>query len=348
MTLVAATSASASAVASGAVEAPPGRHPATRTLHVARREQEAADVVQLWLEPADGPPLPGWEPGAHLDLILRPDLVRQYSLCGDPADGSSWRIGVQLAPGGGRGGSRAVFGTLHPGATVQVRGPRNAFGLRPSPRYVFLAGGIGITPILPMVERAERLGADWSLVYGGRTRSGMPFLDRLARHGNRVRVLPQDETGLLPLAELLATAQPDTLVYGCGPQPLLDAAEDAMRTWPEGSLVVERFAPAPAGTAPGGSPDGSPGDAAFEVELAGSGRVVEVGPGVSVLQALEDAGVPMLSSCREGTCGTCEVGVLRGEVDHRDRLLTPAERAANDAMMVCVSRCRGTRLVLDL
>ncbi|HET9656969.1 MAG TPA: PDR/VanB family oxidoreductase [Kineosporiaceae bacterium] len=328
----------------------PPVHPAARvrgglTLRVARREQEAADVVQLWLETLDGQPVPAWDPGAHLDLVLCPDLVRQYSLCGDPADRSALRIAVQLAPDGGRGGSRAVFDTLRPGVRVEVRGPRNAFALRPSPRYLFLAGGIGITPILPMLDRAAASGAQWQLVYGGRSRSGMPFLDRLAAHGDRVRVLPQDETGLLPLTELLAEPRPDTLVYCCGPLPLLEAVQAAMQEWPDGCLVFERFTPAPA--APGAA-TGPAGDGGFEVELAGSGRVVPVGPGISVLQALEEAGVPVLSSCREGTCGTCEVGVVSGEVDHRDRLLTPQERAAGETMMVCVSRCLGPRLVLDL
>jgi ferredoxin-NADP reductase len=206
-----------------------------------------------------------------------------------------------------------------------------------------VAGGIGITPLLPMVARAEDLGADWQLVYGGRTRAGMPFLQRLQEYGNRVRVLPQDEAGLLPLAELVGTPLADTLVYCCGPAPLLDAIDAMMAGWPEGSLVVERFT-----TASTPWPHADAEDHAFEVELAGSGRVITVEPGVSVLEALERAGVPMISSCREGTCGTCEVDVLDGEVDHRDRLLTPQERAANETMMVCVSRCRGPRLRLDV
>jgi ferredoxin-NADP reductase len=325
-----------------------------RTLRVARRHQASDDVVQLWLEPSDGTALPRWEPGAHIDLVLSDSLIRQYSLCGDPADGAVWQVAVQLAPGGGRGGSRAVFERLHPGCEVPTRGPRNAFALRASRRYLFVAGGIGITPILPMITDAERVGADWELVYGGRTRAGMPFLDRLLPFGDRVRVLPQDEVGLLPLAELLTAPRPDTLVYCCGPAPLLDAIERAMAGWPAGSLVVERFTPASAGSEPvgseaaGGGPVSGSDQRSFEVELAGSGRVVTVEPGVSVLAALERAGVPVLSSCREGTCGTCEVAVLAGQVEHHDRLLTPEEQAADETMMVCVSRSRGGRLVLDL
>jgi ferredoxin-NADP reductase len=320
------------------------RGPATgsrpRTMRVGRRELLTADVVSLWLEPPDGAPLPSWEAGAHIDLLLRPDLIRQYSLCGDPTDDSAWRIAVQRAPGGGRGGSRMVIDELDVGAQLQVRGPRNAFPLRPGPRYLFIAGGIGITPILPMLARAEQLRADWELVYGGRTRATLPFLPELRRYGGRVRVLPQDETGLFPVAALLGVPQEGALVYCCGPQPLLVAVEAAMAGWPDGALAVERFAP-------GEPPTGGHG-AAFEVELATGGRVVPVPPERSLLQALEDAGVPVLSSCREGTCGTCEVGVLDGQVDHRDRLLTDEEKAAGDTMLVCVSRAVGTRLVLDL
>jgi ferredoxin-NADP reductase len=335
-------------VTQGRATAPPSARRELHTLRVRRREQVATDVVRLWLVRADGQALPEWEPGAHIDLFLAENLVRQYSLCGDPADRSVWQIAVQLAPDGGRGGSREVFERLHTGDGVTARGPRNAFALRPSPRHLFVAGGIGITPILPMLDLAQQSGSDWRLVYGGRTRAGMPFLQRLQAYGDRVRVLPQDEAGLLPLAELVGTPLPDTLVYCCGPQPLLDAVEQVMAGWPAQSLVVERFAPAPehdgtADAAPAGS-----GEERFEVELAGSGRVIEVPPGVSVLQALEHAGVPMLSSCREGTCGTCEVGVLAGTVDHRDRLLTPEEQAAGDTMLVCVSRSKGPRIVLDL
>jgi ferredoxin-NADP reductase len=336
----------------------------TRVLRVARREPAACEVVALWLEPVDDPPLPGWEPGAHLDLLLPGNLVRQYSLCGDPGDGSVWQVAVQLPPDGGRGGSRTVFEQLHPGREVTVRGPRNAFALRPSPRYLFVAGGIGITPLLAMVDRAQQDGADWQLVYGGRTRAGMPFLQRLAEYGERVRVAPQDEVGLLPLPELVRTPQPDTLVYCCGPLPLIDALEAAMAQagWPRQSLVVERFASGtPTGPLPGddarpagsfrsrkGAEPTSETEWTFEVELAGNGQLITIGPDVSVLEALEQAGVSVMSSCRKGICGSCEVDVLAGTIDHRDQLLTPEEQAANDTMLICVSRSVGPRLLLDL
>jgi ferredoxin-NADP reductase len=306
-------------------------------LVVTGRDDLADGVVALNLARADNDPLPAWEPGAHIDLVPGPDLVRQYSLCGDPAERRVWRIAVLREPAG-RGGSAHVHDRLSVGDRVAAVGPRNRFPLRHSPRYIFLAGGIGITPILPMLAAAERAGASWRLLYGGRRRNSMAFLPDLAHYGDRVSVVPQDESGLLDLDGPLGTPVPDTLVYCCGPEPLLAAVAERCRAWPAGSLHVERFAAAP---------DSAAGPA-FEVELRASGRVVAVPAGTSILRSVEDAGVAVLSSCREGTCGTCETDVLDGVPDHRDSVLTDAERAAGDVMMICVSRSLSQRLVLDL
>jgi ferredoxin-NADP reductase len=314
---------------------------AERELVVAERCPAAEDVVALTMAPVDGEPLPAWEPGAHVDLLLGNGMERQFSLCGDPDDASAWRIAV-LREQAGRGGSAYVHDALAPGTRVRVRGPRNHFALEPAPSYLFVAGGIGITPILPMLAAADRAGAAWRLLYGGRRRATMAFLDRLAAYGDRVDVSPQDETGLLDLDAALGAPAPGTLVYCCGPEPLLRAVEERCAAWPEGALHTERFAPA---VAPGDAA-ASPGEA-FEVELA-DGRTLGVAPGTSILETLEAAGVGVLSSCREGTCGTCETGVLQGEPDHRDAVLTPAERAENDVMMICVSRSHSPKLVLDL
>jgi ferredoxin-NADP reductase len=221
-----------------------------------------------------------------------------------------------------------------------VRGPRNNFPLVGSPRYLFIAGGIGITPILPMIRAAEAAGAEWRLVYGGRQRASMAFLDELAHYGDRVSIRPQDETGLLDLDALLGTPEPDTLVYCCGPEPLLAAVEQRCHAWPPRSLHVERFSPKPL-TEPVLTE-------AFEVVLRQSELELTVPPDRSILSVVEAAGVGVLSSCAEGTCGTCETAVLDGEPDHRDSVLTEEERQANDCMMICVSRSRGPRLVLDL
>jgi ferredoxin-NADP reductase len=309
-------------------------------LQVTRRVVGAEGVVVLDLRDPTGADLPTWAPGAHIDLKLRDDLTRQYSLCGDPAEHSVWRIAVLRDPQG-RGGSAHVHDLLTEGCDVEVRGPRNHFALMPSPRYVFIAGGIGITPILPMLAAAEEAGSDWELHYGGRSRRSMAFLESLEQStGTRVTPHPQDEVGLMDLPRILGTPRPDTLVYTCGPAPLLEAVERQCAAWPEGSLHIERFSPKelaePARTD------------TFEVQLASSGRTLSVPPDKSVLQVLLEAGVGVLSSCQEGTCGTCETPVLAGVVDRRDSLLTPAEQAANDTMFVCVSRAACPRLVLDL
>ncbi|MFI6931495.1 PDR/VanB family oxidoreductase [Streptomyces sp. NPDC050287] len=304
-------------------------------LVVEEREFAADGVLALTLRHPLGEELPVWEPGAHVDVVLGPDLERQYSLCGDPADRTAWRIAVLREPDG-RGGSAYVHERLGQGDKVRVRGPRNHFALRPAPRYRFVAGGIGITPILPMLAAAEAAGAEWSLLYGGRTRQSMAFTEELRGYGDRVTIAPQDETGLLDLASVLDGLPEGTLVYCCGPGPLLDAVEARC---PAGALHVERFEPKVQEVG---------GNTEFEVELARSGRTLTVPADVSVLDAVRGAGVEVLFSCTEGTCGTCETDVLEGDPDHRDSVLSDEEREAGETMLICVSRCRGKRLVLDL
>ncbi|SSC24337.1 Phthalate dioxygenase reductase, partial [Klenkia terrae] len=303
-------------------------------LRVAAKTRAAEGVVVLTLTDPDGGRLPDWTPGSHVDLVLPDGSTRQYSLCGDRWDAYAYRVGVLREPVG-RGGSAWVHDELQVGDLVGVGGPRNQFRLVPAQRYLFLAGGIGITPLLPMVAAADRLGADWRLVYGGRPRASMAFLDELAPYGDRGTLWPQDERGLLPLAELLTGT--DAQVYCCGPGALLDAVE---ATCPPGLLRTERFA---------AKEQGAPvRDTPFTVVLDRTGAEVVVTPQLSVLEAVRSAGVEVLSSCREGTCGTCETAVLAGDPDHRDSILDEAERAAGDCMFVCVSRSRGDRLVLDL
>ena len=308
-------------------------------LVVAARTEAAEGVVCLTLRHPDGEPLPAWTPGAHIDLLLDGGLIRQYSLCGRPEDRGGWQIAVLREPRS-RGGSVQVHDRLPEGATVRVRGPRNAFPLRPAARHLFIAGGVGITPVLPMVEAAEAAGADWRLLYGGRTRASMAFRDRLAPYGARVLLRPQDEYGLLDLAEFLGPPEEGTLVHACGPEPLLQAVEAQCAAWPPGTLGVERFAAAR-------SAEPRPTEA-FELVLARAGLTLTVPPDRSVLQVVTEAGVPVDFSCQEGTCGTCETDVLDGTPDHRDSLLSEDERVSGDTMLICVSRSRGPRLVLDL
>jgi ferredoxin-NADP reductase len=291
---------------------------------VAGKTRLAGNVALLTLT-ADA--LPSWDPGAHVDLHLPCGLTRQFSLCGDPNDPGAWRVAVLREPEG-RGGSAYVHDVLAEGDEVAVSGPRNNFPLVEADDYLFIAGGIGITPILPMLPAVK---SPWRLFYGGRTRSSMAFADELPP--GDVTLWPQDERGLLDLDAILAGAGPGTAVYACGPESLLDAVE-ARRP----DVHLERFR-ANAEPAAGES---------FEVELASSGRVLEVTSGNTILQTLRGAGLQVLTSCEEGTCGTCETGVLAGVPDHRDTVLTQAERDAGDIMMICVSRARTPRLGLDL
>ncbi|MFJ9900875.1 PDR/VanB family oxidoreductase [Streptomyces sp. NPDC091280] len=310
------------------------------TLEVSAKEPMAEGVVALTLTHPAGARLPDWTPGSHIDLVLPDGTTRQYSLCGDRWDPYTYRIAVLREPAS-RGGSAYVHERLRPGDRVGMGGPRNHFPLVPSEKYLFIAGGIGITPLLPMVHQAELLGADWQLLYGGRTRASMAFQDELtAAYGDRVHVVPQDELGLLDLAAWLGTPRPETNVYCCGPGPLLGAVETACASWPSYVLRTERFIAA-AQAAP-------VRDTSFEVELRRTGRTVTVTPDVSVLEAVRRAGVDVLSSCEQGTCGTCLTPVLDGRPDHRDSILADHERAASDCMFLCVSRSCSDRLVLDL
>jgi ferredoxin-NADP reductase len=303
---------------------------------IRRVVHEAEDVVSLVLTSADGHPLPAWLPGAHLDVFLPSGRQRQYSLCGVPDDRSAYRIAVRRIADGD-GGSREVHDELRDGAPLRVRGPRNAFSLvGTAEAYLFVAGGIGITPILPMVRACHERGVPWRLVYVGRSRASMPFLAELERLGGGVEVRPDDEYGPPDLAAILSRAPQGAAVYLCGPPPLMAPAARIMRLVnPSGSLHTERFSP-PAVT--GGQP--------FATHLRRSDITVEVGATESALAAIRRELPDVAYSCRQGFCGTCRVRVLGGEVEHRDRLLTDEQR--RDSMLVCVSRAASGPLVLDL
>lgn len=308
-------------------------------LIVTAKAKVADEVVALTLAHPDGRRLPDWTPGSHIDVVLPSGLNRQYSLCGDRWDAHSYRIAV-LHEAEGRGGSAYIHQALTAGTMVSVGGPRNNFRLVPSEKYIFIAGGIGITPMLPMVEQAELMGADWKLLYLGRSRATMAFLDELAVYGDRVVAMPKDEWGPCQLDDFIGEAASDTKVYVCGPQRLLTAFERHCADWPVGLLRLEHFA---------ARVQGAPArNEAFEIELARTGLSVTVSPDVSVLDALQNAGVNVLTSCREGTCGTCEVTILAGDPDHRDSILNDDDRAAGNCMFPCVSRSCSDRLVLDL
>ncbi|RYE40623.1 MAG: oxidoreductase [Hyphomicrobiales bacterium] len=314
---------------------------AERTVRISRRWFAADAVVAIELQAIDGGCLPAWAPGAHIDLVLPTGTVRQYSLCGDVNDRTTWRVAI-LRENDGRGGSLWIHDNLAEGDIVSVRGPRNHFRLDAARQYIFICGGIGITPILPMVAEAHASGADYRLAYAGRSRTSMAFLHDLDQFMGRVELYPREEAGRVNLDRLLADVTDDTLIYCCGPSSLLDAVEERTGHWPPGSVRTERFRASDAQVL------SSAADQAFEVELAVDGRVLEVPADRTLLSVLEDAGADVVSSCGEGTCGSCETPVLSGDVDHRDSVLTPAEQAEGSKIMICVSRCRGGRLVLDV
>lgn len=309
-------------------------------LVVRHRERAAHGVIALTFDSAAGDRLPAWEPGAHIDLVLGNGLTRQYSLCGDPADRDSWRIGVLLEPAG-RGGSAWIHEHLKVGTTVTSRTPRNHFPLQLSSHYIFVAGGIGVTPLIPMVAAAEASGASWSLTYGGRNLETMAFVDELSQYDTKVRTWPQDESGILDLDEILRDPAADTLVYCCGPSPLLDAIVQKCDGWRPDALHIERFA---ASTVPVPENSGT----SIQVELRRSGVTVHVPADRSILDVVNEAGAGVVSSCEDGICGTCETGVIDGIPDHRDDVLSHTERASGTKMMLCVSRAKSGHLVLDI
>lgn len=309
-----------------------------REVVVTRRELIARDIVALDLAATNGRPLPLWEPGAHVDVILAPGVERQYSLCSAPDQRGSWRIAVLREPAG-KGGSVAAH-ELGQGAVLRIRGPRSTFPYSPpadGERAVFVAGGIGITPILPMIRAAASAGADWTLHYAVRSREALPFADELATHGDRVRIHVSDEGTRIDLASVVSQAG-TAPIWACGPERMLEAL--AAVATPETRLRTEPFTAGELSEPVWHGP--------FEVEMASTGEVITVREDQSVLEALEAHGAFTVSSCREGTCGTCETVVIDGDVDHRDRVLTEAERETSPVMMTCVSRAACPRLVLDV
>lgn len=313
---------------------------AVQSLHlvVTDRRQVCADAVELRLADPSGGGLPPWQPGAHLRLRLPSGRERHYSLSGDPADRTGYRIAVRrLADGGG--GSVEVHDTLHPGSRLTARRPRNGFAFCAEPAVLLLAGGIGITPLLPIAREARRLGLDWRLVHTGRSADTLPYADEVrALDPHRVRLRTDDEYGGPPGgAELLADAPPGAAVYCCGPAPMLAAVQSALDASPARALHAERFAAAPV-------TDGRP----FTVRLGADGPDLAVPADRSALDVLREARPDLPYSCRQGFCGTCEVRLVDGVPEHRDRRLTDGQRAAG-ALLPCVSRAaEGETLVLDL
>jgi ferredoxin-NADP reductase len=294
------------------------------------------------LSAADGAELPQWSPRAHIDLELVPGLVRQYSLCGLRADHRTWTIAVLREPDG-RGGSRHIHDTLTEHSDDRVLGLRNLFELQPATRYIFIAGGIGITPIVPMTDAAEHSGIPWELHYGGGSLRSMAYIDDLrSAYGDKVALCPEDDQGVLNLTTILSRPEPGTLVCCCGPPGLIGAVEQRCGVWPAESLHFERFFTA--GVLQGDAEV----DVPFDVILNHSGVRATVPGDKTILEVLRDEyGVDIVSGCERGICGTCETAVIDGIPDHRDSVLSAEERTLNQTMMVCVSRSKSKVITLD-
>ena len=318
---------------------------ATYRVRVAARQLEAQDICSFELVSADETPLPPFSAGSHIDVHLAGGLIRQYSLCNDPAESHRYLIAVLREPAS-RGGSQAMHDQVEVGQILTISAPKNHFPLVPDARHsLLLAGGIGVTPILCMAQRLARVGAGFDMHYCSRSRSRTAFINRIEHAPFAQQVHFHFDDGApdqkIHLPSLLSKPQAGTHLYVCGPKGFMDAVLSAARSahWPESQIHFEFFA-AEVQTADT--------DAPFEVELAGSGRVVVVGKDQTVIQALTEAGVEVLTSCEQGLCGTCLTRVLSGTPEHRDQYLTPDERAANDQFLPCCSRSKSARLVIDL
>jgi tetrachlorobenzoquinone reductase len=314
----------------------------TMSLRVERIERAADKIHLLTLVDPAGAVLPPWEAGAHLELQLPSLLIRQYSLCGDAGDRHSYTVAV-LRVDDGRGGSIEIHDTALVGRTLAVRGPINRFTLVQAPSYLLLAGGIGVTPIVAMARELHARGASWQMVYGARSAAARIFAGELSARPERVTLLADDVDGVPDFGALIAAQPEGTAVYCCGPEPMIRCVEALCADTPSVELHTERFARSgKSAAAPGGA------EAPFEIELRRRGVVLNVGPDDSALDVVRAVVVNHPYSCHEGICGSCEVSVLSGKIDHRDDVLSDEEREANDIMMLCVSRAYSERLVIDL
>jgi vanillate O-demethylase ferredoxin subunit len=314
-------------------------------VRVARKATEALDICTFELVPANGGALPPFGAGSHIDVEVAAGLVRQYSLCNDPGEQHRYVIGVLRDPNT-RGGSAGMHEHVAEGSVIRISEPRNHFPLAHNARRsLLLAGGIGVTPILCMAERLAVAGADFEMHYCTRSRERTAFTERIRRSAFSDRVHFHHDDGdaaqKLDLPSLLAAPRPDTHLYVCGPGGFLDFVISTAKAhgWSESNIHFEYFS---AKVVAGES------DAAFDVKIASSGRVVRIPVGCPITMALDQAGVAIPVSCEQGVCGTCLTRVLGGEPDHRDHYLTDDEKAKNDQMLPCCSRAKGPLLVLDL
>ncbi|MCP3732128.1 PDR/VanB family oxidoreductase [Sphingomonas sp. MG17] len=314
-----------------------------REFQVRGMRREAEEVLSIELTPCAGT-LPEISPGSHIDLHLGNGLVRSYSLMNSPQERDSYRIGVFRDPGS-EGGSKYIHDHLRVGQLLRIDPPRNNFALHEGGEHsVFFAGGIGVTPFIAMAAALNARGHAWTLYYSCRNRSRAAFMDTLQRlavdGGGRVEFHFDDEADgrLLDIRGIVGAVGPDDHLYCCGPSGMLAAYRDICANLPPDRVHFEYFA----------SDAGLASEGGFDVVLAKSGRRINIPPGNTILEALGAAGVTVPYSCQQGICGACEVKVLSGVPDHRDMILSDAERASNETMLICCSGALSDELVIDL
>ncbi len=311
-----------------------------RHVIVRAKSRPTPGAVALDVADSEDRPLPAWIPGAHVELEIREGMCRQYSLCGDPSNLSHYTIAVKRGQSS-RGESLSIHDDIRVGDRLRMRGPRNSFELMPAAHYVFIAGDIGIAPIVPMIDGVDHRGVDWQLHYGDSDPSAMTFGDELRRrYPDRVHLYPRG-CARMPFERIAATSPAQSGVYACGPARMLDEIESAYADYLPGlsGVHIDRFR---------ANADDNDYANHFDVVAARSGVAARVSDNQSVLNALRSAGVTVPSSCEQGICGTCETRVLGGTPDHRDDFLTDDEKAQGETMIVCVSGCKSDRLILDL
>jgi ferredoxin-NADP reductase len=317
----------------------------TLQVRVRTTTYEALNILSYELVPLyPSTTLPAFTAGSHIDVHMPNGLMRSYSLMNDPSEKHRYCIGVNL-DAKSRGGSRYMHQQLRTGEVLTISAPRNLFAMEEaSPFNVFIAGGIGITPMLSMIARSQVLGTPWRLHYAARTRQHAGFLDLLASYsgqsGADVQLNFDQEPGasLLDLNAVIAALPEGAHVYACGPQPMLAAYEQAASGLPPSHVHQEYFA----------AKESAVADGSYTVTLARSQRTLQISAGQTLLEGLLAIGAEPTYSCQQGICGTCEVKVLEGIPDHRDMVLNDTEKAANDRMMVCCSGAKSPLLVLDI
>ena len=318
-----------------------------REVRVTQMTREADNVLSVRLSRIEtNDPLPAWEPGAHIDVYVPDGTTRQFSLCGDPDDLSSWQFAVLREPEG-RGGSAFIHDTLRVGDRLLVTRPKNSFALEDAPFHALIAGGVGITPILAMAEHLAAQGRPFHLTYGGRTAASMAFRGRLSGLGDRVSMLAEDTEGRADLEAIVRELPADGLVYVCGPVGLLravEAAAEAVRGSDQDIVRFELFSRAGVEPKEAAAHDRDH----YELVLTETGHTLRLEPEANILEVVLALGIEVENDCREGICGSCITSIVSGSVDHRDLVLTRKEQAAMDQMLICVSRPTCPRLELKL